>query len=396
MNIFRKVYCRAFQKVMYIAEFFMPWREPVSVVLPQYLTGRGIRRVLFVTDSGLTKIGLPNAMLADLRAAGIECEVFDGVVPNPTIDNVERCVELYHSRRCEAIIAFGGGSPMDCAKVTAARIGNPRRSVRKLEGLLKVSGRLPLLIAVPTTAGTGSEATLAAVITDSENHHKYPINDPQLIPHAVVLDPTLTIGLPPHITSTTGMDALCHAVEAYIGGSNTKNTERYATEAVQLIFGNLETAYSAGANLEARRAMQEAAYLAGMAFTRAYVGAVHAMAHALGGRYGIAHGLANAVILPHVLREYSTKAHRRLARLARAIGIEGGSDAALAEAFIAEIEAMNARMDIPSHLNGIRSEDIPDLALTAEHECNPLYPTPALLDTADFERLFGKVSEKTH
>jgi len=263
-----------------------------------------------------------------------------------------------------------------------------------MKGLFKVGKRLPLLVAVPTTAGTGSEATLAAVISNPATHEKYPINDPVLIPHLAVLDPELTLQLPRQITSTTGMDALTHAVEAYIGHSNTKETEAAAIEATRLIMDNLVSVYQQGNDVLRRGLLLKAAYLAGLAFTRAYVGYVHALAHTLGGFYSVPHGLANSVILPHVLEYFGPSAERRLAKLARAAGaVEPGlNDQAAAQAFIARIKVMNQTMDIPEVINSIKPADIPLMVQRALAEANPLYPVPRILGRADLTELLNIVS----
>lgn len=281
---------------------------------------------------------------------------------------------------------------MDCAKATAARITNPKLPVRKMRGVLKLHHKLPPLFAVPTTAGTGSETTLAAVVTDPATHEKNAINDPRLRPKYAVLDPELTLGLPPHITSTTGMDALTHAVEAYIGRSNVKSTEHYAELATRLIYANLEEVYNNGKNIEARNAMLKASYYAGMAFTRAYVGYVHAIAHNLGGFYGVPHGLANAIILPYVLEYYGETAHARLAKLAVIAGVKtDGTDAEKAEAFIESIKQLNRNMNIPDKFDMIKEEDIPTIVQRALKEGNPLYPVPKIMDAADCEAVIRRM-----
>lgn len=284
---------------------------------------------------------------------------------------------------------------MDCAKGIGARVARPNKSIQQMKGVLKVLKRLPPLFAVPTTAGTGSEATLAAVISNSATHEKYPLNDTSLIPHYAVLDPVLTKGLPKHITSTTGMDALTHAVEAYIGKSNTKETEAMAKDAVTLIFRYLKTAYDDGANLEARKQMQLAALYAGIAFTRAYVGYVHAVAHTLGGMYSTPHGLANSVILPYVLEYYGEAAHKRLAQLADLAGVTqaGDTDAAKAEKFMQAIKDMNAYMQIPTKLKGIKDEDIPLMVKRALKEANPLYPVPKFMGKDEITQIYKAVQE---
>ena len=398
MNSIRKLYCRAFQLVFRIALPFLPYREPKLLEgvqgVAELLARKNVSQVLLVTDKGICSHGLTRPLEDALAEAGIGVSVFDDTVANPTVANVEAARRLYLDAGCRAIIAFGGGSSMDCAKACGARIARPNKPLAKMEGLLHVMRPLPLLIAVPTTAGTGSETTLAAVITDEKTRHKYPINDFSLIPHYAVLDPDVTLGLPPQLTATTGMDALTHAVEAYIGRSTTRGTRAAAVEAVRLIFANLPEAYFNGHDREARANMLRAAYLAGTAFTKSYVGYVHAVAHSLGGRYGIAHGLANSVLLPVVLRAYGPAAWKKLARLARAAGVsDAASDREAAESFIACIEGMNAAMDIPETLPGIRSEDIPQLARYADHEANPLYPVPVLWGPDQLAEMYKKVQE---
>ena len=316
MNIFKKLYCRTFQTIFRIAIPILPYHEPIILhnndELVKILQDNNVKSVLLVTDKGLTNLGLYNSLVDTARENGIKVSIYDGTVANPTTKNVDEAVKIYKDNACSAIIAFGGGSPMDCAKATGARIARPKKSLGKMKGILKVNKKLPLLIAVPTTAGTGSETTLAAVITDSETRHKYAINDFPLIPRYAMLDANLTVGLPKFVTATTGMDALTHAIEAYIGRSTTKDTRKNSLEAVKLVFENLHVAYEDGANLTARENMLQAAFLAGLAFTKSYVGYVHAIAHSLGGKYNVAHGLANAIILPYVLKKYGRHIYKKL------------------------------------------------------------------------------------
>lgn len=395
----KKAYYRAFQKVMKIAMYAFDWSEPLLLEgpgaikkLPDLIKSKGLKNVLIVTDKGLMSLHILDGLFAKLEETGIEYVVYDGTQPNPTIDNIEDARQLYLDNNCEGVIAFGGGSPMDCAKATAARITNPKLPVRKMRGVLKLHHKLPPLFAVPTTAGTGSETTLAAVVTDPTTHEKNAINDPRLRPKYAVLDPELTIGLPPHITSTTGMDALTHAVEAYIGKSNVKSTEHYAELATRLIYANIEEVYNNGKNIEARNAMLKASYYAGMAFTRAYVGYVHAIAHNLGGFYGVPHGLANAIILPYVLEYYGETAHARLAKLAVISGVKtDGTDAEKAEAFIESIKQLNRNMNIPDKFDMIKEEDIPTIVQRALKEGNPLYPVPKIMDAADCEAVIRRM-----
>ena len=384
-----EAYCRTFQGVMRVAMNVLDWSEPELLKgagavkdLPKKIKELGYNNVLVVTDKGLMGLHLLDSMFEELRNNEIAYVVYDGVQPNPTIDNIEEARKLFLGNGCQAIIAFGGGSPMDCAKACGARIARPNTEIPKMRGQLKVIKKIPTLFAVPTTAGTGSEATLAAVVSNPKTHEKNAINDPVLRPKYAVLDPELTLGLPPHITSTTGMDALTHAVEAYIGQSNTENTEEKAKLATKMIFANLETAYKDGKNVEARENMLLASYYAGIAFTRAYVGYVHAIAHNLGGMYGIPHGLANAVILPYVLDYFGETAYKRLADLAEVAGLDcaGKSDEEKAKMFIAEIRRMNKDMNIPEKFEQIKEADISLIADRALKEGNPLYPVPKIMD----------------
>ena len=396
-----KIYCRVFQFAMKYGAYFLPWRKPRLIEgagsvakLPERISSRGIKSVLLVTDKGITALGLTAPLLEALDKAQIRTAVYDETVPNPTIDNIEEALRMYKENNCGGLIAFGGGSAMDCAKGVGARVARPRTSIARMKGLLKIWRRLPPLYAVPTTSGTGSEATLAAVVVNSKTQEKYALMDFPLIPHEAVLDPLLTEKLPPFITATTGMDALTHAVEAYIGRSNTRETREMAASAVALVFDNLYKAYEDGSNLEARANMQRAAYYGGVAFTRAYVGNVHAAAHTLGGMYGTAHGLANAVILPYVLDDYGECVYEPLARLADVVNLPGKNAEQKAKAFIKAIRDLNSRMGIPSTIDGIKEEDIPLMAKRAHHEANPVYPVPRIFTVSDFisiyHRLMGK------
>lgn len=395
-----KLYCRLYQFIFRIVTPFLPWRKPELLVgegsltkLPALITNKNLNRILIVTDKGIATLGLMDNLMEALTNKGIQYFVYDRTVPNPTIDNIEEALEMYRSNHCDGIIAFGGGSPIDCAKGVAARVARPEKTIPQMKGELKVRKKIPPLFAVPTTAGTGSEATLAAVISNSETHEKYAINDTALIPHVAVLDPLLTVKLPPHITSTTGMDALTHAVEAYIGRSNTKETIACSREAVKLIFENLYEAYANGTDIVARTNMQRASYLAGVAFTRAYIGYVHAIAHTLGGFYNIPHGLANAVILPYVLEYYGESVHKPLAELADLVGITESTDNIEQKAtkFIEAIKKLNEDMNIPKKINGIVESDIPLMVERALKEANPFYPVPKILFREDLTKLYGMI-----
>lgn len=399
MNFFRKGYCRVFQTVMRLALPALPYRTPEILhsvnEIPPILSKNGVACAMLVTDRSIRGAGLTAPLEKLLPQSGIACTVYDGTVANPTVDNVEEAQRLYLKGKCQALIAFGGGSSIDCAKAVGARLARPDKTLAQMGGIMKVHRPLPLLIAVPTTAGTGSETTLAAIVTDPHTRHKYPINDFPLIPKYAVLDPEVTRSLPPSITATTGMDALTHAVEAYIGRSTTKETRADAVKATQLVFENVERSYTDGNDMEARKNMLQAAFLAGSAFTKSYVGYAHAVAHSLGGRYNTPHGLANAVLLPVVLEAYGPAAAKKLHRLSTAVGLssEEESDAAGAEKFISAIRRMNRNMGIPTTLPKIQEQDIPQLARFADHEANPLYPVPCLWDARQLERFYYAVME---
>lgn len=400
MFILKKIYCRAFQIAFRAVLPFLPYREPCVVSSCEELLSVFQKEktcsVLIVTDAGIAKNGLVAPLEEVLKKNQIKYAIYDKTQPNPTVANVEEALKMYHDNGCDTLIAVGGGSAMDCAKGLGARVAYPNRQLNKMGGVLKVLRRLPTLIAIPTTAGTGSETTLAAVITDGETHHKYAVMSFPLIPHYAVLDATMTYSLPPHLTSTTGMDALTHAVEAYIGRSTTAKTRRLALEAVKLVYENLETAYADGRNHTARENMLHAAYKAGVAFSMSYVGYIHAVAHSLGGKYGIPHGLANAVIMPYVLEEYGSSAYKKLHMLGVAAGVASDSDSHEIGAvkFINSIKALNEKMNIPTTLSGIKEEDIPELAVHAEKEANPLYPVPRLMTAKQLETFYYKLMSK--
>lgn len=400
MFFIKKCFYRIIQKSLKIFMSFMDWSEPKLLEgensikkLSSIIREKGLKKVLIVTDKGLMKLNMLNSLMVELENNKIEYVIFDEVKPNPTIDNIEECKDTYINNHCEGLIAFGGGSPIDCAKVAGARVVNPKKSVKKMRGYLKLHKKLPPFFAVPTTAGTGSEVTVAAVVTDPLTHEKNAICASCLKPSYAVLDPLLTVSLPPHITSTTGMDALTHAVEAYISKSHTKSTDNYAVKAVDLIINNLEKAYNNGNNIEARKNMLKASFYAGNAFTRAFVGYVHAIAHNLGGMYNLPHGLANAVILPYILEWYGKSIYKRLSMLAdiAKIKVDDESSETKAKAFIIEIKKMNEKMNIPTHFECIKEEDIPTLVSRILKEGNPGYPVPKIMNKKECEIILRKL-----
>lgn len=399
MNIFAKIYCRVFQTAFRMALPVLPYREPEIIrscaEIGKVAKKEKISSVLIVTDKGIVNNGLVDPVVAALQTSGISYYIYADTQPNPTVQNVEDALQAYKANHCDALIAIGGGSSMDCAKAVGALVAYPKRTVNQLGGKLKVWRKLPTLIAIPTTAGTGSETTLAAMITDSKTHHKYAIMSFPLIPKYAVLDASLTYSLPPHLTSTTGVDALTHAVEAYIGRSTSKETRRLSLEATKLVFENVEEAYKDGNNHTARENMLHAAYKAGIAFSKSYVGYIHAVAHSLGGKYGTPHGLANAVVMPYVLESYGKSVYKKLHRLGIAAGVATEEDAPMTGAikFINAVKALNASMNIPEKLPGIQKEDIPSLAKHAAKEANPLYPVPKLMNTRQLEQFYYMVAD---
>ena len=395
MNL-RHLWYRTYQCVFGLGARLLPWRRPETVTgpgslahIPALLTKCGARRPLVAASRRQCADPAFQQMLSRLEGYTL----FSDIKPNPPVSTVEAAAALYRQAHCDSLVAVGGGSPMDTAKAAAALVVRPGKAPEQLAGLLKVRRAIPPFIAVPTTAGTGSETTIAAVVTGAD-HHKYAINDLCLIPRCAVLDPLLTVFLPPHTTAETGMDALTHAVEAYIGRFYpTRQTDAMAEEAVVTIFRTLEYACAHGDDVEVRQALLTASYQAGVAFTRAGVGNVHAIAHTLGGLYGVGHGLANAVLLPVVLRDYGAAAHRRLARLAELVGLSGDSEADRANAFIDAVFAMNARLGIPAGFTCIREADLPQMASWAAKEANPTYPVPVIYDRARFIRVIRQVMQ---
>ena len=399
MNIVKKVYCRIFQAVFKLAIPILPYRSPEilnnTADAAKLLKSKDHRSVLIVTDAFLHKSGLIEQLKSSLTENGIKYSVYDKTVANPTVLNVEQAKEMYLSNACDAIIGFGGGSSIDCAKAVGARIARPKKPISKMKGILKILKKTPFMIAIPTTAGTGSEVTVATVITDGDTHFKFPISDFPLIPDAAVLCPELTRTLPRSLTSTTGMDALTHAVEAFIGRSCVKSSREDAIGAVKLIVENLEAAYNNGDDMSARENMLHGAFLAGRAFSKSYVGYCHAVAHSLGGKYNIPHGLANAVLLPYTLDIYGSAVYKKLKTLAVVIGIadENTDEETAAKRFIKKIRDMNKSMDIPDKLSGIKAEDLDELASHAEKEANPLYPVPKLMTKDELKVLYLSVME---
>ena len=358
----------------------------------QALTALGGTKPLIVTDAMLVKLGIAKQLTDALDAENIAYVLFDQVTPDPTLSLIGNGWQHYKQHGCDSVIALGGGSPMDCAKaIAASAVKNV--DARKLVGMLRVRKALPPFIAIPTTAGTGSEATVVAVVTDPDKKKKFTLVDPSLVPAVAILDPLLMLGLPAKITAETGIDALTHAVESYIGFHATEQTKAYGYDAVKRIFANLPTAYADGRNIEARRQMSIASFNAGVAFTRASIGYVHAIAHQMGGYYHIPHGLANAVILPYILDFSFENALCRYAELAIAAGLATSDDSQVAAAhkFVAGVKALNKTLNIQTNFPELKAADIPELAKRAVREAYCDYPVPKLMNRAQCEDLLKKL-----
>nr|WHW29743.1 putative iron-containing alcohol dehydrogenase [uncultured bacterium] len=357
-----------------------------SLELADQLAVLGYKKVLIVSDKILRELGVLDELLARLEKNAVATVIFDGVLPDPAFDQVQAGEKVYRENNCDAVFAVGGGSVLDAAKMISMLHTNPG-PIKSFEGTqpCKNSG-VPLFVA-PTTAGTGSEITFVAVITNPDTHDKLPVVDSKMIPHYVALDAALMRGMPASVTAATGMDALTHAVESYLSTASTAQTEVKAVAAVRLVFDYLLVAYRDGDDLQARDAMAMAAFYAGAAFGKTSVGYVHGIAHQLGRVCGTPHGNANAMVLPEVLRAYGSCINPQLAELARAVGIEADDEAALASRFIESIAAMRSQMDMPTKPKALKEADIPEITRQALAEAGSLYPVPRYMSAAEIREI---------
>ncbi len=360
--------------------------------VPKILKHKGFKKIFIITDPHIYSLGLCDELIEEIETINLNCQIFNEVVSNPTIVSVEKALEIFKLSQCDAIVAIGGGSVMDTAKLLGARYANSQKSLKQMKGYFKVKKPLPYLVAIPTTSGSGSEATIVGVVTDEESQLKYAITSLKLIPKMVILDPLLTINLPPFVSATTGMDALTHALECYIGKANTKETKRLSLEAIKKIWINLEKVVKEPSNLEARTEMQEASYIAGIAFTRGFVGYVHALAHQLSGFYNTPHGLANAVILPEVLKKYDSSINKDMAILYRELGYEGKcSDDQKREFIIQEIYNLNKKIGIPRKIEKIQERDLEKMVKRCLKEAHPMYPVPKILKVEELLDIYKEI-----
>lgn len=388
---------RTYTAGLKIAALILPMPRPTLFSGPgsmnellESMTELGFKRVLLVTDEGLVQVGIVDKVLKAAAQLDLQLDVFSKVQPDPTYDQVESGLEAYHRFHCEGILALGGGSAMDCAKVIAAKVTN-KRPIKKLAGLLKV-WRMPApLFAIPTTAGTGSEVTIAAVVSDPSSHIKTPLMDPKLVPLMAALDANLMIGLPPKITADTGVDALTHAIEAYVSRNATQETRAYSVAAIKLIFKYLPRVVAQGDDVEARHKMAMASYYAGLAFTKASLGYVHAFAHTFGAKYGIPHGMANGLALLPVLRFSLSEIEPQLRKL-DALTAEGQSGEASAQHFLTHVESLFASIDIKQKSALIKREDADALADLILKEAHWNYPVPKFMSREECTQLLLDIS----
>ena len=359
-----------------------------ALTLCEQVATLGFEKVILVTDNFLDSSGLLDGIKGTLEKHGVQFAVFDGVLPDPAFDQVQAGEAVIRTERCQAVIAVGGGSVLDAAKMMAMLHTNPG-TLDSFDGIQKSKNPGLPLFAIPTTAGTGSEITLAAVITDPVTHRKAPIVDSKMIPGYIALDAEIMKGMPPGITAATGMDALTHAVESYLSKASTASTEEHAVTAVRLIFKYLQRAFSEGGDMEARDGMALAAFYAGAAFTKTSVGYVHGIAHQLGRVCGTPHGNANAMVLPEVIAAYGDCAHARLADLAVAAGIgqRGEGDAALAGKFIQAIIDLRKTLELPLQPKDLKAVDIPGIVDEAIKEAGDLYPVPRYMSEEELTRI---------
>lgn len=360
------------------------------------LQEKGIKKPIIVTDEVLFSLGLLDNMIAAIEKAGIEYSIYKGVKPDPTFTIVKEAMEVCKTNNCDAVIAFGGGSTLDTSKTIAASSANGFVDPVKLEGMMKVRKKPLPFIAIPTTAGTGSEVTIVAVVSDPVTHRKTTIIDPKLIATDTILDPAITTGLPGHITTTTGLDALTHAVEAYVSGFANKMTDEMAIKAISLITENLEKAYKDPTNIDARENLLVGSMYAGQAFTRTYVGYVHAFSHNIGGKYGVPHGLGNAVLLPHVMKDARNEAKTRFAELSDLLSLteKTSTTEQKADAFIAYLFDINKKLDIPERIDAFPENGIEDIIDGAFAEAHGTYPVPKYYTREEAKQVLLKVCAK--
>ena len=388
---FRQALFSPIQKIQLYMQPKMIKGEHALLDLVDVLKEKHLTHYMIVTTPGFIKRGTLQSFFDALNQNDIQYSIFHDLKPDPEICDVEKLKEMFIKEGCQALIAIGGGSVIDCSKAALACIQMKNLDVKTVLHTGRVSKPLPLLIAVPTTAGTGSEVTAGAVITDPIKKRKYALSHLFLIPKYAVLDASLLTSLPSEMTAYTGMDALTHAIEAYINCFNNRKTNEYALCAIKSIFQYLVPSFEDGLNKHYRLELLEASYNAGVAISNNYVGYVHAIAHGIGGMYHLQHGMINAIILPIVLEEYGSAVVSKLAKIADVVGITGTTDQDKSKQFIQKLKDLNQIFSIPTSIPEIQEEDIHYLAIGAEKEGNPTYPTPVTWDVEQFEKVIRKI-----
>lgn len=404
-NPFLIILYRLIQKILFFTLKIVRWPKHEMIAgksslfsITEILIKYRKKHVLVVIGPNVVKLGQIKDFLGQLENNKIKYTLFNEVKSEPSALIIERAVRAYKTNQCRAIIAIGGGSQIDCAKMVAAKIARPKKELIKMAGYMKVRRKLPLLIAVPTTSGSGSEATACAVISvpkrekgnlQAEAYEKKAVMDTVLLPRYAVLDPLLTLSAPKTVTAYSGMDALIHVLEAYIGRACSPKTAYEAEWAFKLIIENLYDSYGAGDDYVSRKNMQEGAYYAGKVFTKSFVGYIHAFAHAIGGQYNLPHGRVIATVAPFILKWYGKKIIYELSRLASIMEYETPSDGDKVKAdwFIAKLEELNNLLGIPDKISELREDDIPGLAKNIIHEANPIYPVPKVMFRKECEKL---------
>ncbi|GGE55805.1 alcohol dehydrogenase [Streptosporangium jomthongense] len=361
--------------------------------LAEHMAHFGFKRVLLVTDEALFNLGVTDPIAKRLNELGVETVVYSGVTPDPGFLVVENGLNVLEQNSCDALLAVGGGSSIDAAKVMALAAAN-RKTPRKLVGILKARKRALPLFVIPTTAGTGSEVTIGAVISDENTHVKNLVIDPKLVPLAAALDPEIMAGMPRSVTADTGIDALTHCLESWISDFSTPETEFYSGAGVKLVLKYLEKACENGEDYEARDAMALAANYGGLALNKTGLGYVHAIAHQLGTQYGVPHGRANAIVLPHILEINRHCAQARLAALARLCELASAadSDVVAADTLIQRINELLMALPIERKVEGIDQKHFAEMARAAMKEAHGTYAVPRYLNGADITRVLRVIS----
>jgi alcohol dehydrogenase class IV len=366
--------------------------ENSSLDLVDDIAGQNHKSVLIVTGAGLVRRGQVQPIVDRFEKHNISVTIFDRVEPDPTFSITNEALDLLLENQCECVLAIGGGSAMDLAKVIALSASNKKRP-EKLTGYFKALRKPLPFYAVPTTAGTGSEVTVISVLSDNQTKSKSFVIDPRTASLSTALDPTFMVTIPPALTAATGMDALTHAIEAYVGRNGSAYTDEQAMEAIRLICKYLPTAVADGSNIEARSALALASYKAGLAFTKASLGYVHAISHQLGAKYGVAHGLGNAILLPHVIKYSAPSIENKLATIAKAIGIDQANDDTqqLAKRMVEFLFDFNKEVGIPNHLAELKEQDFPGIVKDAMSEAYFNYPVPRFMQEQQCNQLLQQL-----